>query len=364
MNNKHRSSEDILLKLKALKLVFSIIVLLLLPVIGNSIVNESGSFYQFLFGYEPGCAYDNWISHVAEGLVLPGYNDYAPWDRQTPGFGSFVYPDSTQTSQWNTVSNYFVNQQWTSVCEALISYSLPYDLVRFDDTDTGRQYYLLRERLNRNYDDNGTETLADDELGSFDLGWGLFVFNPQATNQIITTVPHPCDDYMSIPIAWKAFTQLNTRYFMISGAGREVMWTNQRTIRTKHLDSTAMRHHDASMRTTVTLDRDVEQMLREAMHRSRNGFKQTLNAAIRAGLGQKTAPEASRPFVVQARPLGLRAGVDPAGFNKMADDLTCSASYLAIGRNDKAYIRRKSTSRRRAKNTTGCVQTKINCSMW
>ncbi len=218
-----------MLKLKALKLVFSIIVLLLLPVIGNSIVNESGSFYQFLFGYEPGCAYDNWISHVAEGLVLPGYNDYAPWDRQTPGFGSFVYPDSTQTSQWNTVSNYFVNQQWTSVCEALISYSLPYDLVRFDDTDTGRQYYLLRERLNRNYDDNGTETLADDELGSFDLGWGLFVFNPQATNQIITTVPHPCDDYMSIPIAWKAFTQLNTRYFMISGAGREVMWTNQGT---------------------------------------------------------------------------------------------------------------------------------------
>ena len=79
------------------------------------------------------------------------------------------------------------------------------------------------------------------------------------------------------------------------------------------------------MRTTVTLDRDVEQMLREAMHRSRSGFKQTLNAAIRAGLGQKTAPAASRPFAIQARPLGLRAGLDPAGFNKLADDLELDA---------------------------------------
>ena len=62
------------------------------------------------------------------------------------------------------------------------------------------------------------------------------------------------------------------------------------------------------------------------MHRSRNGFKQTLNAAIRAGLGQKTAPAASRPFVIKARPLGLRAGVDPAGFNKLADDLELDAA--------------------------------------
>jgi hypothetical protein len=75
------------------------------------------------------------------------------------------------------------------------------------------------------------------------------------------------------------------------------------------------------MRTTVTLDNDVEQLLREAMHRSRSSFKQTLNAAIRAGLGQRRAPAMRRRFVIKARPLGLRAGFDPAGFNKLADDL-------------------------------------------
>jgi len=89
------------------------------------------------------------------------------------------------------------------------------------------------------------------------------------------------------------------------------------------------------MRTTVTLDRDVERLLRDAMHRSRSGFKQTLNAAIRAGLGPKTPPAARRPFVIRARSLGLRAGLDPAGFNKLADDLELDAA-LAKHRSGKA----------------------------
>ena len=75
------------------------------------------------------------------------------------------------------------------------------------------------------------------------------------------------------------------------------------------------------MRTTVTLDRDVERALRDAMHRSRKSFKATLNDGLRAGLGGRTLPSKRVPFVVRARPLGLRAGVDPAGFNKLADDL-------------------------------------------
>jgi len=79
------------------------------------------------------------------------------------------------------------------------------------------------------------------------------------------------------------------------------------------------------MRTTVTLDTDVERMLRESMHRSRTSFKQALNTAIRAGLGLQTARAASRPFVLKARPLGLRAGLDPAGINRLADDLEVEA---------------------------------------
>jgi hypothetical protein len=78
------------------------------------------------------------------------------------------------------------------------------------------------------------------------------------------------------------------------------------------------------MRTTVTLDKDVEVMLRDAMHRSRKSFKETLNAGLRAGLGRK-APAQGTPFVVKARPMGLRAGIDPTGFKKLADDLEVDA---------------------------------------
>jgi hypothetical protein len=92
-----------------------------------------------------------------------------------------------------------------------------------------------------------------------------------------------------------------------------------------HLDSKFLKHHDASMRTTVTFDKDVERMLREAVYRSRKSFKETLNAGLRAGLGERPARAASVAFVVKARSLGLRAGFDPAGFNKLADDLEVDA---------------------------------------
>ncbi|MCC7376667.1 MAG: hypothetical protein IT581_18555 [Verrucomicrobiales bacterium] len=75
----------------------------------------------------------------------------------------------------------------------------------------------------------------------------------------------------------------------------------------------------------MTLDKDVERMLRDAMHRTRSGFKQTLNAAIRAGLSRKSTRAIRKPFVIQARPLGLRPGLDPASFNKLADDLEVDA---------------------------------------
>ena len=79
------------------------------------------------------------------------------------------------------------------------------------------------------------------------------------------------------------------------------------------------------MRTTVTLDKDVERMLRDAMHRSRKSFKETLNGALRNSLGAKPVPAGGKKFVIGARPLGLRSGIDPASFNKLADELEADA---------------------------------------
>ena len=80
------------------------------------------------------------------------------------------------------------------------------------------------------------------------------------------------------------------------------------------------------MRTTVTLDPDVEQLLRDAMQQRRQSFKEALNQAIRAGLsGSGGLGVAERPFTLRAQPMGLRAGVDPGRLNQLADELESDA---------------------------------------
>jgi len=60
------------------------------------------------------------------------------------------------------------------------------------------------------------------------------------------------------------------------------------------------------MRTTVTLDPDVEARLRELTRERGISFKEALNSAIRAGL---MASRGTREYRTPARSLGLRAGV-------------------------------------------------------
>jgi hypothetical protein len=62
------------------------------------------------------------------------------------------------------------------------------------------------------------------------------------------------------------------------------------------------------VRTTVTLDEDVASQLREVARERRISFEEALNAAVRSGLS--AGPGAARPFRVEARPMGVRAGVD------------------------------------------------------
>ena len=74
------------------------------------------------------------------------------------------------------------------------------------------------------------------------------------------------------------------------------------------------------MRTTVTLDSDVERLLRAAMQRGRKSFKQALNDALRVGLkGELPSKEPS--FEVRARAMTLREGIDPARLQEIDDEL-------------------------------------------
>jgi hypothetical protein len=73
------------------------------------------------------------------------------------------------------------------------------------------------------------------------------------------------------------------------------------------------------VRTTVTLDPDVEAALRAAARQRGVSFKAVLNDAVRAGLhggGQR-----QRPYRLTTRPMGLRPGVDLDRALRVADDL-------------------------------------------
>ena len=85
----------------------------------------------------------------------------------------------------------------------------------------------------------------------------------------------------------------------------------------------------------MTLEKDVEQMLRGAMHRSEQSFKATLNRALRAGLGAKPVPGRRGRFVVKARPMGLRTEIGPASLNKLADDLEADSIMAKAQRRER-----------------------------
>jgi len=76
------------------------------------------------------------------------------------------------------------------------------------------------------------------------------------------------------------------------------------------------------MRTTLTIEDDIAEELRN-LSRARGGsFKAVVNEVLRRGLttGEKPAPE--RPsFTVAAAARGFRAGVDPLKLNQLADEL-------------------------------------------
>lgn len=79
------------------------------------------------------------------------------------------------------------------------------------------------------------------------------------------------------------------------------------------------------MRTTVTLEPDVARLLSEHARQTRKSFKETLNAAVRFGLGRVMDSAESREFTIEARPMQLKAGVDAGRLNALLDDLDAEA---------------------------------------
>lgn len=75
------------------------------------------------------------------------------------------------------------------------------------------------------------------------------------------------------------------------------------------------------MRTTLTLEPDVAERLRQETRRTGKPFKQTVNEALRAGLGVQRPSRPAERFVVKTYDLGVRPGVDLDRINQLVDEL-------------------------------------------
>ncbi len=73
------------------------------------------------------------------------------------------------------------------------------------------------------------------------------------------------------------------------------------------------------MRTTLTLDEDVARLIEDAVHREHRPMKQVINDALRSALAPRVGRQ--EPYHLTPHESAVRPGFDPAGFNRLADEL-------------------------------------------
>lgn len=80
------------------------------------------------------------------------------------------------------------------------------------------------------------------------------------------------------------------------------------------------------MRTTLTLDDDLAERLKDLARQAGTSFKEVTNDAIRRGLSAGETPVGGpEPFRVVAERRGFRPGIDPLKLNQIYDDLEVEA---------------------------------------
>ena len=89
----------------------------------------------------------------------------------------------------------------------------------------------------------------------------------------------------------------------------------------RHLDINFDAHQDDFMRTTLTIEPDVEQLLQREMRRTDRSMKAVVNDALRRGLGARGKPPKLPRFKVEPHAFAFKPGVDADRLNQLVDEL-------------------------------------------
>lgn len=86
------------------------------------------------------------------------------------------------------------------------------------------------------------------------------------------------------------------------------------------------------MRTTLTLDPDVEQRLKQETRRTGKSLKAAVNDALRIGLSVGGKPPKAARFVVEPHAFGFKPGVDLDRMNQLVDEMAVEADVRRLRR--------------------------------
>jgi ribosomal protein L31E len=82
--------------------------------------------------------------------------------------------------------------------------------------------------------------------------------------------------------------------------------------------------HNAVMRTTFTPTAEVYEQLREMARRSGKSMSSIVNELLRKAIWDEARERPRRKYRVQAKPLGLRRGLDPERLSSLLTDMEMS----------------------------------------
>ncbi len=99
-----------------------------------------------------------------------------------------------------------------------------------------------------------------------------------------------------------------------------------------HLDINGAEPHDDLMRTTLTLEPDVAERIKQETRRTGKGMKVLVNEALRMGLGLAARTERPPKFEVQPHSFGLRPGIDRDRMNQLLDEMEVEETARKLSR--------------------------------
>jgi hypothetical protein len=120
------------------------------------------------------------------------------------GSGCYHAPDGSTQIEWSSVIDQMLSGSCAEISMPVILQDA-YILMPFTDVDNDKTYCVLMENTDADQD------------GWIDKGWGTFIVDPFAENELNIEIPHPHDDVGTEQEGIVIFKTLNARSFLMAG---------------------------------------------------------------------------------------------------------------------------------------------------